>query len=152
MADYKKVKRKKDPHDKFVAQEYNPEHYYTETPAWAFASADPLKWTFSKERIGDDFWQDILPKLKSFETHTWEEILVADKKQNHSIKANKLNKGARDRLAAQYIEMDSVISLRLTGAHRLYGYIVGRVFNIMWYDDDHGDNPTCVCRSYLKNT
>ncbi|CUP62134.1 Uncharacterized phage-associated protein [Anaerostipes hadrus] len=32
------------------------------------------------------------------------------------------------------------------------GYMVEKVFNILWYDDNHGDNNRCVCRSYLKHT
>jgi hypothetical protein len=148
----KKIERRQNPHDRFIAQGRSPEHYYAENPAWAFAGTDLLMWTFSEEHIGNDFWRDILPKLKSFESHSWKEILVKDKKQNHSLKAESLSKAARDRLAAQYIEADSIISLRLTGTHRLYGYITGRVFNIVWYDDNHGDNETCVCRSRLKHT
>jgi hypothetical protein len=90
--------------------------------------------------------------LKALETQTWNEILVRDKKQNHSINAQDLNKVAQNRMADKYIEAESLISLRVTGNHRLYGYMIGRVFNILWYDDDHGDNSTCVCRSYLKHT
>lgn len=63
-----------------------------------------------------------------------------------------MNKVAQDRLFEKRIEAESLISLRLTGTHRLYGYMTGRVFNILWYDDDHGDNAECVCRSRLKHT
>lgn len=57
-----------------------------------------------------------------------------------------------DRLAEKYIELDSIISLRLTGKHRLYGYIQKSTFYVLWYDDNHGDNNECVCRSNLKHT
>jgi hypothetical protein len=90
--------------------------------------------------------------LKALESQTWNEILVKDKKQNHAIDVDDLNKAAQDRLAELYIEAESLISLRVTGNHRLYGYMMGNVFNILWYDDEHGDNKTCVCRSYLKHT
>lgn len=86
------------------------------------------------------------------EIQTWSEILVKDKKQNHSINVESLNKAAQERLAEKYIEAESLISLRLTGNHRLYGYMTGRVFHILWYDDRHGDNRDCVCRFYLKHT
>lgn len=59
---------------------------------------------------------------------------------------------SQERLASKYIEAESLISLRVTGNHRLYGYMTGRVFNVLWYDDDHGDNDKCVCRSRLKHT
>ena len=59
-----------------------------------------------------------------------------------------LNKCARDRLAERMIEYEAIYSLRITGKHRLYGYIIGSTFNLLWFDDDHGDNDNCVCRSY----
>ena len=109
-------------------------------------------WAFSKEHIGEAIWTEILPRLKDLETQTWSEIFITGKKQNHSIDLEDLNKAARDRLAEKYIEAESLMSLRVTGNHRLYGYMTGRVFNILWYDDDHGDNSRCVCRSKLKHT
>lgn len=97
-------------------------------------------------------WDEILPRIKALESQTWNEILVRDKKLNHSINVEELSKIAQDRLANRFIEAESLISLRVTGNHRIYGYMTGRVFNILWYDDDHGDNKTCVCRSHLKHT
>jgi hypothetical protein len=123
-----------------------------ENPAWSFADSDQDMWSFTQAHIGNLIWTEILPRLKALETQTWNEILVRDKKQNHSINAQDLNKVAQNRMADKYIEAESLISLRVTGNHRLYGYMIGRVFNILWYDDDHGDNSTCVCRSYLKHT
>ena len=93
---------------------------------------------------------DILPKLKEWETQTWNEILVHSKKNNHSIDTMTLNKIARDRLNKMRIEANAVVSLRLQGTHRLYGYRIGSVFYILWYDKNHGDNDICVCRSRKK--
>ena len=155
MADSKRkkvVKQEETPSGKFIAQGGNPERYYSENPAWAFVNSDQEMWAFSQGHIGEKFWTEIFPRLKALETQTWKEILIDSKKQNHSLYLDKLNKTAQDRLAARYIEAESLISLRLTGKHRLYGYMTGRVFNILWYDDDHGDNNTCVCRSRLKHT
>ena len=148
----KKVKQKETPKGKTIAQGGNPSQFYSKHPSWTFSNADQEMWPFSKEHVGDLIWSEILPRLKAFETQTWNEILLIDKKQNHSINVNNLNKAAQDRLANKYIEAESIISLRLTGNHRLYGYISGSVFNVLWYDDDHGYNNKCVCRSYLKHT
>lgn len=148
----KEVKQKENPGGKFIAQGGNPERYYSESPVWAFASCDQEMWAFSQEHIGETFWTEILPRLKELEKKTWNELLVRDKKQNHSLDLDDLNKVALDRLTARYIEAESLISLRVTGTHRLYGYMTGRVFNVLWFDDDHGDNNTCVCRSRLKHT
>lgn len=148
----KKIKQKEIPKGKSIIQGGDPEQYYSQNPAWTFANSDQEMWTFSKEHIGDLIWTEIFPRLKALETQTWSEIFVRDKKQNYSINLSDLNKIARDRLASKYIEAESLISLRVTGNRRLYGYMTGRVFNILWYDDDHGDNDKCVCRSSLKHT
>jgi hypothetical protein len=148
----KQIKQKEIPKGKSIVQGGNPEQYYRENPAWSFASSDQEMWSFTQEHIGELIWTEILPRLKALESQTWTEILVRDKKQNHSINVEDLNKVAQDRLVAKYIEAESLISLRITGNRRLYGYMTGRVFNIVWYDNDHGDNKTCVCRSHLKHT
>ncbi len=148
----KEVKQREVPDGKRIAQGGDPERYYSENPVWAFANSDQEMWAFSQEHMGELFWKEIFPRLKALETQTWSEILVRDKKQNHSLDLDELNKAAQDRLASKYIEAESLISLRITGNHRLYGYMTGRVFNVLWYDDDHGDNSTCVCRSRLKHT
>lgn len=155
MADFKKdkkVKQKEVPKGKVIAQGGNPEQYYSQNPAWTFENSDQDMWAFSQEHMGELIWTEIFPRMKSLESQTWNEILVRDKKQNHSLNLNDLNKIAQDRLAEKYIEAESLISLRVTATHRLYGYMTGRVFNILWYDDKHGDNSKCVCRSYLKHT
>lgn len=155
MAGFKKdkqIKQKEKPQGKSIAQGGDPEQYYSQNPAWTFANADQEMWAFSQDHIGEVIWSEIIPRLKALETQTWGEILVRDKKQNHSLNPDDLNKAAQDRLASRYIEAESLISLRVTGNHRLYGYMSGRVFNILWYDADHGDNNKCVCRSHLKHT
>ena len=148
----KEIKQRETPNGKHIAQGGDPERYYSDHPAWTFAFSDKEMWAFSEEHIGKAIWEEILPLLQSLETQTWSEILVRDKKKNHSIVVEELNKKAQDRLASRYIEAESLISLRLTGNHRLYGYMTGRVFNVLWYDDAHGDNEQCVCRSFLKHT
>ncbi len=148
----KEVKQKEIPIGKCIAQGGDPERFYSENPAWAFANSDQEMWAFSQTHIGELFWTELFPRLKALETQKWSEILLKNKKQNHSLNLNALNKIAQDRLAAKFIEAESLISLRITGSHRLYGYMTGRVFNVLWYDDDHGDNNNCVCRSHLKHT
>lgn len=155
MAGFKKnkqIRQKEIPKGKNIAQGGDPEQYFSQNPAWAFSNADQELWPFTQGHIGDLIWSEILPRLKGLESQTWNEILVRDKKQNHSIDVEDLNKIAQDRLANRFIEAESLISLKVTGNHRLYGYMTGRVFHILWYDADHGDNKTCVCRSYLKHT
>lgn len=153
MADSKKnIKQKAFPRGRSIARDENPERYYLENPSWNFGNSDMEMWAFTEEHIGKRIWEEILPRLKNLETQTWNEILVINKKQNHAIEVGTLNKDAQNRLAEKYIEAESLISLRLTGNHRIYGYMIGSVYNVLWYDDLHGDNKNCVCRSYKKHT
>lgn len=148
----KTVRQNYSPDQKLVVQTQHPEAYYDEKPSWNFNTCDKMRWAFTKDAVGDLFWQEILPHLQALESQKWQDILLTAKKQNHSIVMDELNKVARDRLDELKIEAESIISLRLTGTHRLYGYMVGSVFNILWFDQNHGDNKDCVCRSYLKHT
>ena len=84
----KQVKQKEIPKGKSIAQGGDPEQYYSQNPAWTFANADQEMWAFSQEHIGELIWSEILPRLKALETQTWGEILVRDKKQNHSLNRN----------------------------------------------------------------
>lgn len=152
MAGSKKVKQKENPSGRYIAQGGNPDQYYNQRPSWNFCTCDQEMWPFKQELVGDSFWSEVLPRLQAWETQTWGDILVAGKKLNHSIKQDELNPIAQARLAERYVEQEAVISLRMQGAHRLYGYIVGAIFNVIWIDLDHGDNDRCVCRSRLKHT
>lgn len=149
----KKIRQKNVPSGRQVMQRENPGRYYDQKPAWTFAGIDDESmWAFSKDNAGEGFWSEILPALRSFETQTWSEILVSGKKQNHSISPESLNPEARRRLSEMYVEADSIVSLRLNGKHRLYGYITDGVYSVLWYDSNHGDNGECVCRSHKKHT
>lgn len=137
---------------KQIAQTENPDSYYQCNPAWNFHTCDDKMWPLDSNNAGDLFWNEILPRLKLWENFNWQFLLVNNKKLNHSIEVKDLSKLARDRLAELFIEEDAIISLRLNGNHRIYGYIQNKVFNILWFDQDHGDNNTCVCRSHLKGS
>ncbi len=131
----------------------NPDSILSFPPSWAFASCDRGgSWAFCGEKIGGEFWSFIFPKLQSFERQTLADIFIKAKKQNHSIEVSQLNKAAQERLNELQIEAEAVRSLRLSGSIRLYGILIGSVFNILWYDTEHGDNDRCVCRSTLKHT
>ena len=148
----KKVKQAKEPKGNQIGQGGNPDQYYSQHPSWNFSSCDKEKWSINSEEVHEIFWNEMLPHLQGWETQTWGDILINAKKQNHSIEVRELNKVASDRMVELYVEAEAVISLRLTGTHRIYGYIMkDAVFNILWIDLEHGDNNTCVCRSRKKH-
>ena len=146
------IKQREVPKGRRIKDDARITAYYPLRPSWNFHTCDKKKWTLDESHAAATFWKEILPHLQGWETVPWSEILLADKNHNHAIDVNMLNKGAMERLNELELEVDSLVSLRLTGTHRLYGYIVDGVFYVLWYDDDHGDNPTCVCRSHKKHT
>lgn len=148
----KKVRQREIPSGKSVVQREQPGKIYQERPAWRFVNSDTKMWEFTQERLKDVWWSEILPYLKSNENRRWSEIFVEANKQNHSLKPKNLNLCAIKRLEELRIEQDAIYSLRVTGKHRIYGYFSDKVFNILWFDDDHGDNETCVCPSRKKHT
>lgn len=148
----KKIKLTNRPSSGLPTSRENPDKFYSKKPSWNFATCDKEQWAFNEEHAGELFWKEILPRMEGLESQTWGEVLIDGKKQNHSICVNKLNPDAQKRLADKMIEFQAIISLRITGSHRLYGYMNDSVFNILWYDTEHGDNDYCVCRSRKKHT
>ena len=133
----------------------DPDSIMKEHPSWRLASCDMepnIRWSFHEPRLSHDFWTTIFPKLQDFERMTWSDIFISAKKHNHAIDVASLNKSARDRFSELCIEAEAIHSLRLGGTIRLYGFLTGPIYNILWYDNDHGDNSTCVCRSVKKHT
>ncbi len=138
-----------------IKQGGDPNSIMQEHPSWRLSSCDTepsIMWSFHELRLSHEFWSTIFPKLQDFESMTWGEILIAAKKQNHGADISELSKPARDRLAELQIEEEALHSLRLGGQIRIYGFLTGSVYNILWYDDNHGDNKTCVYRSRKKHT
>lgn len=149
----KRVKQKQNPKGNIIKQGGNPDGFYSLSPAWRFSKGDKEMWSlYSSDVTCDLLLREILPHLQGWELQKWSDILVRDKKNNHPIEPDKLNKAASDRFKELKIEAEAVISLRVTSTHRLYGYMVGEIFNILWLDLNHGDNETCVCRSHKKHT
>lgn len=79
---------------------------------------------------------------------TWSEILVDSKKQNHTIPIPELSKEAQSRLREiGNDDIDTLISLRLSGKRRVWGIRTGSTLSILWWDPEHR-----VCPSKKKHT
>ena len=153
MAACKRIKQNKIPSTRSILQRQNPNEYFSQKPCWRFSSCDVKYWSLTDERVRALFWTELLPFLKNLESQIWGEIFgKKNSENNHSIDVARLNPIAQRRLAELRFEAEAIKSLRINGTHRLYGYIIGSTFNILWHDIDHGDNDTCVCRSRKKHT
>lgn len=62
-----------------------------------------------------------MDKLKSYESRTWKEI-VSDKKRDHAVRVENLDKQARERLIElKYDDFEILFRLRFEGKQRLWG-------------------------------
>jgi hypothetical protein len=87
-------------------------------------------------------------KLAHFESMTWADILVAGKKQNHTVSRDQLCADAQQRLIAMRLEdVDGLVSLHLSGVSRVWGYLSAGILTLLWWDPEHK-----VCPSMLRNT
>ena len=130
----------------------DPDNVNKQSPSWSFNRADKdSSWAFTQDKLGDEFWSKIYPKLISFEQQNWGDI-VAPQKTSHFVDVNKCNKCARDRLDELRITEQELLSLRLEGTIRIYGIRPKSTMFILWYDNDHGDNDTCVYKSNKSYT
>jgi len=118
---------------------------------------DPPSWRISKIEMSDPFgWHeidrgkldDVRRKLAQFESMTWNEILVRSKKQHHSVSVADLCGEAKNRLMEVGLgDVETLVSLRLSGKERVWGWRQGATLLILWWDPDHA-----ICPSLLKHT
>ncbi|MFN7922845.1 MAG: hypothetical protein U0Q16_22255 [Bryobacteraceae bacterium] len=106
--------------------------YHDERPAWRISRmdfVDPFGW----HRVDAALFAGIREKLGQLESRTWAEILVQSRKQNHSVAIADQCKHARDRLSQIFrgnIDIDELVSLRLSGRERVWGILERGVLTI----------------------
>ncbi len=103
----------------------------------------PFGWNAPIEEMAPLLY--VLPKLKDFETMTWQEI---SGHRHHSIPVDTLSANAKRRLSDLKLDdIDEVFSLALTGTQRVVGIRDQNVFRVLWWDPEHR-----VCSSHKKHT
>lgn len=92
---------------------------------------------------------DLLRLLETLEELTWNEVRtmrVPSKDQksrmrHHEQDVDGLSKDAQARLRALQIDVDALFRLRLDGMTRVWGYKMGPVLHLVWFDRDHQVYP-----------
>ena len=128
----------------------DPSLHDRETIVWAFGIADlegPWGWRTTAAR---DWWTEILPKLRDFESMTWAEIMRAAGgrargNNSHFVEVRNLTAPAKARLAEiGQDDVSELFSLRLSATVRIYGIRDRRALKLLWYDPHHGVNARAV--------
>lgn len=141
-----KVKQEPNP-SKTAKYASNPDSYNDRNPAWRISKIEMVN-PFGWHNLNAQEINNIQTKLSEFESMTWNEILIKAKKQNHSVTIDQLSKEAKTRLEEKKIvDIDELLSLRLSGTQRVWGILEQGILNLLWWDPNHQ-----VCPSNKKNT
>jgi hypothetical protein len=115
-----------------------------QTPLWSFRIIDiDSPWCWSG--MDGESLKKVLSRLRNFETMTWRDIANTG---SHYIDTSSIIKLANDRLVEiKQDDTDTLYSLRIEGAFRIWGIREGRVLKILWHDPEHA-----ICPSPKKHT
>ena len=115
-------------------------NYLKLNPSWQIGRLDEGgEWGWNL--ISDSLLKnEILPKIKNFESRTWADIF---KDNNHEVSVYQIHKTAQKRLDELRLnDIESLVSLRLTGQKRVWGIRNVSVFRILWWDPKHTVYPS----------
>lgn len=135
------MKKDKKPKNNFEPKDAN------KTPKMGNVPTSPqnLFWSYSLlDEAGPFGWHecqchekyyDILKRKKNFEGMTYQELV---KTGSHPIETYLLSKDARDRLETLKLDdFNSLFSLRLTGANRIWCVLDKNIMRVLWWDPEH---------------
>jgi hypothetical protein len=120
----------------------------------AFPNLNEMRpaWRIERLELCDPFgWHEISPiklfevrtKLAEFEKLTWNNVLVERKHLNHTVQRWKLCKEAQRRLSEIALDdLEEVVSLRLSGKERVWGFRIEGAMTLLWWDPNHSVCPS----------
>lgn len=110
-----------------------------ERPSWVVAIMDmdgPWSWKSADQAT----LHEVRAFLASLESMAWNELL--HKNRAHSIARWKISRDAQRRLEdIGQDDVDDLVSLRKTGAQRIWGIKDRDVLKLLWWDPDHTVYP-----------
>ena len=115
-------------------------NYETEKLLWSVSILDfQGRWGWAN--VGrDTISNDILPKLRNFESMTWGEINHT--KTGHPIYTKRIVAEAQKRLTELGLDdHDVLFRLELNGLQRIWGVRVRQVLCLLWWDPNHEIYP-----------
>lgn len=122
-----------------------------ENPYFCFRYADrnsKNEWAFNP--VPEDA-QEIMEFVCEMAQLSWREIEAMQTgtrerhKKHHSYSITKIDSKAQADLRKRKLDEifdDEIFRFRLSGEKRLYGFRKGRVFHVVWWDQDHQVYPT----------
>ena len=127
-----------------------PSYNERETIVWRFSIVDQEGDWGWRRVAGQDWWDDIFPKLQQFESMTWVELMQtsggrSSGNNHHPVTVERLTSRAKRRLRdLGQDDVETLFSLRLDGTRRIYGIRDRRALKLLWYDKFHGQDSMAV--------
>ncbi|MBK7876320.1 MAG: hypothetical protein IPJ77_11275 [Planctomycetes bacterium] len=113
-------------------------------PLWKVGRLD-LDGKWSWRGIKADELEHVLERMRSFESMTWAEIERKSGKygsQCHTMPSERICEEARARLTTLRLdELPELYSMRCDQKGRLWGYRIGHVLHVLWWDPNHTVYP-----------
>lgn len=110
------------------------------SPVWHVSTLDidgPWGWTTIQK---DTFFDQILPKIKNFESMAWKDILG---RSSHEVDVSKIGPAAQKRLVQLNLDdTEQLVSLHLSGKQRIWGIRVANTLRLLWWDPNHQVYPS----------
>jgi len=116
----------------------DPDSWRDDFPAWRFHMLDtggPYCWT----AITAEKAVSLQKRLAEFEKLRWREVL--NQKSNHDWDIGELSRDAQRRLADEFPQIETLYQLRIQKRQRVYGYRIGNVLHLLWWDEKHRVYP-----------
>jgi hypothetical protein len=113
-------------------------------PLWKLGKLD-LDGRWGWRAISPAELEQVLQRIRSFESMTWAEIERKTGRSGshcHAMEPDRLCSEAQERLTKLRLdEITELYSMRCDGAARIWGYRTGHVFHVLWWDRDHTVYP-----------
>ncbi len=121
----------------------NPADRQDKPPRWQFNRLDWEHPVWGWRNINSEKWEDIIRKLSDFEGMTWGQIEGSDTGSHLVEVVDCPNQAVQKRLEELKLDdLDTLFSLRLAGAERIFGILEGAILKLLWYDPNHTVWPT----------
>lgn len=112
-----------------------------------------IAWHFSKMDRGGPWatpprsLNQYLGNIHSYEQQTIAEVFHQNHAYNHPVPVESIIPRARNRLTELGLKVEALHRLRLGGRPRLWGILIGNIFQILWFDPNHE-----ICPATKKHT
>ncbi|MEV5182885.1 hypothetical protein AB0K88_24305 [Streptomyces werraensis] len=111
-----------------------------ERVCWRFTHAD-MEGRWGLQQFTTESWHAVLGRLVQFETMTVQEIRESSVYTEYDLPSGLLPEALRRLEDLNLGDMTKIGRFRIWSKPRLYGFMEGNVFHVLWWDPEHEIYP-----------